>query len=145
MERYFELCEETPFSDEVQKQYNPSNERIQHANYKMDLEIAKLKRSLWITQALGRRPHRTFPWMWQQYLVSSCLWRIGIGFGYPFVWYGFSFLISWVLPFASVAIRFRATPCWVRYWDTACARRKDNFKLYCSFACWLVNPYSVKV
>ena len=50
MERYFELCEETPFSDEVQKQYNPSNERIQHANYKMDLEIAKLKRSLWITQ-----------------------------------------------------------------------------------------------
>ena len=49
MERYFELCEETPFSDEVQKQYNPSNERIQHANYKMDLEIAKLKRSLWIT------------------------------------------------------------------------------------------------
>ena len=43
MERYFELCEETPFSDEVQKQYNPSNERIQHANYKMDLEIAKLK------------------------------------------------------------------------------------------------------
>ena len=46
MERYFELCEETPFSDEVQKQYNPSNERIQHANYKMDLEIAKLKRSL---------------------------------------------------------------------------------------------------
>ena len=50
MERYFELCEETPFSDEVQKQYNPSNERIQHANYKMDLEIAKLKRSLSITQ-----------------------------------------------------------------------------------------------
>ena len=37
----FELSEETPFSDEVlHKQYNPSNERIQHANYKMDLEIA---------------------------------------------------------------------------------------------------------
>ena len=50
MERYFELSEETPFSDEAQKQYNPSNERIQHANYKMDLEIAKLKRSLSITQ-----------------------------------------------------------------------------------------------
>lgn len=57
MERYFELCEETPFSDEVQKQYNPSNERIQHANYKMDLEIAKLKRSLWITHFRRRFIH----------------------------------------------------------------------------------------
>ena len=46
MERYFKLCVESPFSDEVQKQYNSSNERIQHANYKMDLEIAKLKRSM---------------------------------------------------------------------------------------------------
>lgn len=46
MERYFELSEETPFSDEVQNQYNPSDERIQNANYKVDLEIAKLKRSL---------------------------------------------------------------------------------------------------
>ena len=41
MKRYF-----TPFSDEDQKQYDPSNGRIQHANYKMDLEIARLKRSL---------------------------------------------------------------------------------------------------
>lgn len=46
MERYFELCEETPFLDEVQKQYDSSNERIQHANDKMYLEIVKLKRSL---------------------------------------------------------------------------------------------------
>ena len=46
----YKLSEETPFSDEVQKQYDASNERIQNANYKMDLEIAKLKRSLWITQ-----------------------------------------------------------------------------------------------
>lgn len=46
MERYFELSEETPFSDEVQKQYDLSNERIQNVNYKMDLEIAKLKQSL---------------------------------------------------------------------------------------------------
>ena len=45
MERYFELCEETPFLDEVHKQYDPSNERIQHANDKMYIEIAKLKRS----------------------------------------------------------------------------------------------------
>ncbi|MHA3081858.1 integrase core domain-containing protein [Acinetobacter sp. ANC 5383] len=43
MERYFELGEETPFSNEVQKQYNPSNERIQQANYKVDLEIARLR------------------------------------------------------------------------------------------------------
>lgn len=28
MEKYFELSEETPFLDEVQKQYDPSNERI---------------------------------------------------------------------------------------------------------------------
>lgn len=46
MERYFELSEETPSSDEVRKQYDASNEHIQNANYKMDLEIAKLKRSL---------------------------------------------------------------------------------------------------
>ena len=46
MERHFELSEETPFSDEVQNQYNPSDERIQNANYKGDVEIAKLKRSL---------------------------------------------------------------------------------------------------
>lgn len=46
MERHFELSEETPFSDEVQNQYNPSDERIQNANYKGDVEMAKLKRSL---------------------------------------------------------------------------------------------------
>jgi len=46
MEKYFELSEETPFSDEVQKQYKTSNERIQNANYKRDLAIAKLKLSL---------------------------------------------------------------------------------------------------
>ena len=46
MERYFELSEETPFSDEVQNQCNPSDERIQNANYKVNLEMAKLKRSL---------------------------------------------------------------------------------------------------
>lgn len=50
MQRYFGLSEEIPFSDEAQKQYNPSNERIQHVNYKIDLEISRLKRSLWITQ-----------------------------------------------------------------------------------------------
>ena len=67
MERYFELCEETPFSDEVQKQYNPSNERIQHANYKMDLEIAKLKWSLWITH---RNNAKTFDPIW--FKINCC-------------------------------------------------------------------------
>ena len=46
MERYFELSEETPFSDKVQNQCNLSDERIQNANYRVDLEMAKLKRSL---------------------------------------------------------------------------------------------------
>ncbi len=46
MERYFELSEQTPFTDEVEKFYLAHNERIQLSNYKRDLEIAKLKRSL---------------------------------------------------------------------------------------------------
>ncbi|WP_233997942.1 IS481 family transposase [Pseudoalteromonas sp. T1lg10] len=45
MEKYMELSEETPFSDEVQKEYDLSKERVQDANYKRDLEIARLKRS----------------------------------------------------------------------------------------------------
>ncbi|KPV96401.1 hypothetical protein AN214_01496 [Pseudoalteromonas sp. P1-9] len=36
----------SPFSDEVQKEYDLSKERVQDANYKRDLEIARLKRSL---------------------------------------------------------------------------------------------------
>lgn len=46
MEKYFELSDETPFSDEVTLLYQPSNERIQDANYKVDLELQRLKRSL---------------------------------------------------------------------------------------------------
>lgn len=46
MERYFELSEQTPFSDQVLQDYDLSNERVQDANYKRDLEIARLKRSL---------------------------------------------------------------------------------------------------
>lgn len=46
MERYFDLSNETPLSDEVHEQYQPSKERIQDANYKVDLELARLKRSL---------------------------------------------------------------------------------------------------
>ncbi len=46
MDRYFELSEKTPFSDEIEKLYEPANERIQDANYKVDSELARLKRSL---------------------------------------------------------------------------------------------------
>lgn len=38
-----ELSEKTPFSDEVFNNYNLKNERIQIANYQMDLAIKKLK------------------------------------------------------------------------------------------------------
>jgi len=43
MERYFELADATPFSDEIHKDYHPESERIQIANYKVDLELRKLK------------------------------------------------------------------------------------------------------
>ena len=46
MEKYFKISDETPFSDEVLENYEIKNERIQDANYKLDLEIARLKRSL---------------------------------------------------------------------------------------------------
>jgi len=46
MERYFELSEETPFSDEVSELYKPGSERIQDANYRVDLELRRLKGSL---------------------------------------------------------------------------------------------------
>lgn len=46
MERYFELINETPFSDEVYDHYQADSERIQDANYRLDLEVRRLKRSL---------------------------------------------------------------------------------------------------
>ena len=46
MEKYFESCDETPFSDEVAGLYQLANERIQNANYKVDLKLERLKRSL---------------------------------------------------------------------------------------------------
>ena len=46
MERHFDLSAETPFSDEVAEGYNRSDERIQDANYKVDLKLARLKRGL---------------------------------------------------------------------------------------------------
>ncbi|MCV6625552.1 MAG: IS481 family transposase, partial [Cellvibrionaceae bacterium] len=45
MERYLELSEETPLSEEAYAECQPTNERIQEANYKLYLELARLKRS----------------------------------------------------------------------------------------------------
>jgi transposase InsO family protein len=46
MEKYFELSNYTPYSDEVAIDYHPENERIQDANYNVDLQLRKLKRCL---------------------------------------------------------------------------------------------------
>lgn len=43
MERYFELSESTPFSDDVSKDYSLDSENIQNANYKQELALRKLK------------------------------------------------------------------------------------------------------
>ena len=36
----------TPFTDEVEALYDPAKERIQHQNYRVDLELRKLKVSV---------------------------------------------------------------------------------------------------
>ena len=46
VERVCELTEETPFSDEVSKNYDPTKEHYRDANYRADLELQRLKRSL---------------------------------------------------------------------------------------------------
>ena len=46
MERYFKLAENTPYSDEAYEGYTPGFERIQDPNYKVDLELRRLKRCL---------------------------------------------------------------------------------------------------
>lgn len=46
MEKYFEVSGKTPYWDEVEAQYGPSEERIQNQNYHKDLKLRKLKRSL---------------------------------------------------------------------------------------------------
>jgi hypothetical protein len=40
------LSLKTPFRDEVEALYDPSKEWIQHQNYRVDLELRKLKASL---------------------------------------------------------------------------------------------------
>ncbi|MGQ6551100.1 integrase core domain-containing protein, partial [Serratia sp. IR-2025] len=46
MEHYFELAEQTPYSDAVQANYQHSDEHIQEQNYRLELELRKLKRCL---------------------------------------------------------------------------------------------------
>jgi len=46
IERYFELVEITPYSDEVYKEFNPASECIQNSNYKVDLGLRRLKSCL---------------------------------------------------------------------------------------------------
>ena len=46
MEHYFQLSDDTPYSDEAYELYEPSLERIQNPNYRVDLELRRLKRSL---------------------------------------------------------------------------------------------------
>lgn len=46
MERYFELAEKTPYSDAVHANYQPNEEHIQERNYKLELELRKLKHGL---------------------------------------------------------------------------------------------------
>jgi len=41
-----ELNDKTPITDEVTSNYKPTEERIQEQNYKLDLELKKLKRCL---------------------------------------------------------------------------------------------------
>jgi transposase InsO family protein len=43
MEKYFELANETPYADEAISNYHRESERIQDANYKVDLALRKLK------------------------------------------------------------------------------------------------------
>ncbi|TNF92529.1 MAG: IS481 family transposase [Gammaproteobacteria bacterium] len=43
MEKYFELMDDTPLSEEVHSNYDRSSERIQHPNYKADLALRRLK------------------------------------------------------------------------------------------------------
>ena len=46
MERYCELMEDTPLSQEVADAYNPGQEYIQEQNYRLELQLRKLKRCL---------------------------------------------------------------------------------------------------
>ena len=46
MEKYCELMDKTPLSEDIEEFYHPENERVQDQNYQHDLQVQKLKRSL---------------------------------------------------------------------------------------------------
>jgi transposase InsO family protein len=46
MDRFFELIDKTPFSDEIEACYDPSKERIREQNYRIDLLLRRMKRCL---------------------------------------------------------------------------------------------------
>ena len=46
MERFFELSDQTPLSNEVELMYYPRKERIRYQDYRIDLKFAKVKRCL---------------------------------------------------------------------------------------------------
>ena len=46
VERYCELMEQTPLSEEVTSDYHPEREHIQEQNYRLELRLRKLKRCL---------------------------------------------------------------------------------------------------
>ncbi len=46
MERYFEVAEQTPYSEEVQELYEPAKDPLQEQKYRLELELRRLKRSL---------------------------------------------------------------------------------------------------
>ncbi|MDE8703605.1 IS481 family transposase, partial [Adlercreutzia equolifaciens] len=43
MERYCELMEQTPLSEDVAGNYHPEREHIQEQNYSLELRLRKLK------------------------------------------------------------------------------------------------------
>ncbi len=45
-ERWCELLHQTPYQDEVEALYDPSQERLQHQDYRLDLQLRKLKEGL---------------------------------------------------------------------------------------------------
>ena len=46
MDKYFTLSEKTPFWDEVHEDYHPEKEQIQNQNYRLEMQLRKLKRSM---------------------------------------------------------------------------------------------------
>jgi hypothetical protein len=49
MDRFFELIEKTPYWDDVDREYDPSKERIQEPNYQIEMALRRmveLKRSM---------------------------------------------------------------------------------------------------